>query len=153
MTGPDRSGTPGDRSERWGFARLTKRVEFQRVAKGQRGNARCVSLQSVTRVEDASADVAKPRIGLTITRKVGCSVERNRIRRRLRAALALGSDLDQRPTNDYVVVARRDALTADFQTLRHDLARVFKAVHQPRDSKRAGQYSRTPTASGGAVQK
>jgi ribonuclease P protein component len=148
MTGPDRSGATGDRSERWGFARLTKRAEFQRVAKGQRSNARCIALQTSARIDDA-VQPPQPRIGLTLTRKVG-----NRIRRRLRAALRLTPDLDQRPTHDYVIVGRREALAADFQRLSADIARAFKAIHQPRDRdhRRSGKTSRTTAAPSGVVQ-
>ena len=153
MTGPDRSGARVDRSDRWGFARLTKRAEFQRAAKGQRFNVRCLALQGIARPEPVPASPA--RIGLTSTRKVGCSVERTRIRRRLRAALKLTPGLDQRPAHDYVVVARRDALSADFESLCADLARAFKAIHEPRDrdGRRPGKKPRTPTASGGVVQR
>ncbi len=153
MTGPERPGAPGDRSARWGFTRLTKRSQFQRVAKGQRSNVRCLGLQGAARPE--SEPLAVPRIGLTITRKVGCSVERNRMRRRLRAALKLTPGLDQRPTHDYVVVARRESLSVDFKSLCADLARAFKAIHQPRDrdGRRPGKTPRTPTASGGVVQR
>ncbi len=127
MTGPEALVSPPP-DTRWGFARLTKRAQFQRVAKGRRGNARCVALQAAT-----STDDAEPRIGLTITRKVGGSVERNRIRRRLRAALKLAAGNGQRQGHDYVVVARREALQTPFPELCSDLAKAFERVHQARE--------------------
>lgn len=154
MTGPDRSGPSADRSDRWGFSRLTKRAQFQRVAKGLRGNVRCLSLQAAARtVADESVNV--PRIGLTITRKVGGSVERNRIRRRLRAALKLTPGLEQRSTHDYVVVARREALHSDFQTLCAELARAFKRIHESRerDGRPPRGKSRASSAQGGEAQR
>ncbi len=141
MNGPDRSGRPRDRTERWGFARLTKRAEFKRVSKGVRKGAATFSLQCALRDE---ADTAPARVGLTLTRQVGGAVERNRIRRRLRAALRLAGETDRRAGQDYVVFAKRDALTADFAALRADLARAFQSIHQPRP--RDPRRSRRPSS-------
>ncbi len=131
MTGPDTSARLKALT-RWGFVRLTKRDEYLRAGKGQRSAVRCMALQSAARPEADSGSA--PRIGLTITRKTGGAVERNRIRRRLRAALKLTPGLDQRPNHDYVVIARRDALEAPFPVLCADLAKVFERVHQSREA-------------------
>ena len=60
-------------------------------------------------------------IGFTVTKKEGNSVERNRIRRRFRAAVrevmaGLGA-----PGADYVVIGRRAALDSPFPSLVRDL--------------------------------
>ncbi len=61
-----------------------------------------------------------PRVGFTVTRKIGNAVVRNRIRRRLRAAVeAAGGNLET--ATDYVLVGRRAALTLQFQRLVTDL--------------------------------
>lgn len=67
---------------------------------------------------DAQAEAA--RLGVTVTRKVGTATERNRIKRRLRAALRLCAQSAQ-PGVDYVVVARRDLLAAPFASIVTDL--------------------------------
>jgi len=148
MNGPDRSGLVNNQSERWGFARMLKRAEFQRAAKGERRNMRCLALQSVSRPGPEGGEA--PRFGLTITKKVGCAVVRNRIRRRLRAAIKASPDLDARPTHDYVIVARREALTARFDSLRDELARAVKKIHEPRtrDSRRSEKSNQKPAAPG-----
>jgi ribonuclease P protein component len=148
MSGPER--VDGD-DRRWGFARLTQRAQFQRVSKGSRSGAKFLSLQTAVRSDDSS----EPRIGLTITRKVGGAVERNRIRRRLRAALKLAPETDRRSENDYVVVARREALTASFPALCADLAKAFERIHKSGEGegRRPGKRHRPQAAAGGAGQR
>ena len=61
-----------------------------------------------------------PRVTVVAGRKVGPAVDRNRVKRRLRAVVA---DLQLREGSDYVVVGRRAALHADAAQLRHTVAR------------------------------
>jgi ribonuclease P protein component len=95
---------------------LRRRDDFMRVS---RGGARVAlpafTLQMARRARDE--DEAAARFGLTVTKKVAGAVGRNRIRRRLREALRLGGALGARPGRDYVFVARRAALSADFNDL------------------------------------
>ena len=67
-------------------------------------------------------------IGLTVTKKIGNAVTRNRARRRLREALRLVLPGPARPGSDYVVVARPAALTRPFALLREDLAGALDQV-------------------------
>ena len=71
------------------------------------------------------------RFGLTVSKKNGNAVKRNRIRRRLRA---LAKELLPRYGQDgydYVFVARRDGLTRPYQLMRKDIQRVLKKLkHQ-----------------------
>ncbi len=72
------------------------------------------------------------RFGLTVTKKTGNSVVRNRIRRRLREALrasGLGRDeVANGAAHDYVIVARRDALAHPFANLKDDISRSVKRI-------------------------
>jgi ribonuclease P protein component len=77
---------------------------------------------------------AGPRYGLTVTKKTGNSPERHRIKRRLREAMRRVSPGDARPGTDYVLVARRDALTLAFDALVADIAGAIRA-HAARASK------------------
>jgi len=94
--------------------RLKVRAEFVAAARGARTERRGFVLQGLARGDDAP-----PRFGFTVTRKVGNAVERNRIRRRLRVAAGLAEGA--RAGCDYVVVARRPAITLPFAELVADL--------------------------------
>lgn len=99
--------------------RLRRRAEFLAAAKGVRVHRPLFTLQVRVRSEDGGA-----RLGLTVTRKAGKSVERNRIRRRLRAAAgdAFAAVPPRRAGIDYVVVARRAVLQAGYRDLVQELA-------------------------------
>ncbi len=69
------------------------------------------------------------RIGITVTRKVGNAVVRNRVRRRL---LAVAEEL--LPTHgqagyDYVLIGRAGSINRPFPQLREDLQRALARLH------------------------
>jgi ribonuclease P protein component len=101
--------------------RLRRRADFKAVAGGRRISRRGFVLQALS----APGDGARPaRVGFTVTRKIGNAVVRNRIRRRLRAAVAAnGRHLET--ATDYVLVGRRAALTLQFERLVTDLESGF----------------------------
>lgn len=73
------------------------------------------------------ADAAKQiGIGITVTRKIGNAVVRNRARRRLREALRRVLPGPAAPGRDYVVVARPASLGQPFAQLAADLAGAFE---------------------------
>ena len=59
---------------------------------------------------------ARSRVGITVSGKLGCAVQRNRIRRRLREIYRLNETQFQ-PGWDLVVVARTRAMTAEYSKL------------------------------------
>lgn len=112
--------TAGPRSTE--LRRLTKRAQFLGAARGQRAGRTGFSLQA-TAVADA-----EPGVGLTVTKKTGNSPERNRIKRRLRAAVrACAPHLQAQ--HDYVLVGRREALTLPFSKVVSDLSSAIAKVH------------------------
>ncbi len=113
----------------WG--RLTQRAEFQRAGRGKRVNTAAFTLQVNARGVEASAGA--PRFGLTVTKKTGNSPVRHRIKRRLREAMRLASPLDARPGHDYVLMARREALSIRFDALVAEIARALSRAHARRD--------------------
>lgn len=78
---------------------------------------------------EAFAAAGSLRAGFTATKKLGGAVERNRAKRRLRAAAAAVLPLYGREGNDYVLVARAATLTAPFAQLLEELAAALQAVH------------------------
>lgn len=125
-------------SPRSAVLRLKRRADFLAAAKGRRQHQRCFLLQARKRPEAAESGQTEivefdlPRFGFTVTKKVGNSVVRNRIRRRLREALRLADAALPRPRHDYVLVARIEALTAPFEELRGELARALAQIHTPK---------------------
>ena len=90
-------------------------------------------------------DPGEPRIGFTVTRKLGNAVVRNRIKRRLREAVRVASGLDLRRGHDYVFIGRAATLAQDFRDLTGDI--VF-ATQRLNDGKGDPPRPRGRTRSG-----
>ena len=121
---------------------LRRRAAFKAVAGGRRVASPGFVLQALKRGGEAGSKSGErpPRIGFTVTKKIGNAVVRNRIRRRLKAAARLASARAETAT-DYVIVARRGALTLHFQRLVTDLVTGFDALsrgNQPKTGTNAG---------------
>jgi ribonuclease P protein component len=91
------------RSSRGG--RLSRSAEFERVYRQGRSTAN----RHLVLYAFPNTAVERPRIGLSVSRKVGGAVQRNKVKRLLREAFA---DLERglAPGHDLVVVARPDVL-------------------------------------------
>jgi ribonuclease P protein component len=87
--------------------RLSRSAEFERVYRqGRSKSNRFLVLYAFPR--EPGSDEAGPRLGLSVSRKVGGAVDRTRVKRLLREAF--WAEAERLPEgSDYVVVARPDA--------------------------------------------
>ena len=95
--------------------RLRQRADFLAAAGGLRATTAAFVLQTRERSDDGPV-----RVGFTVSKKVGGAVERNRVRRRLRAVVRLSPAENFRIGHDYVLIGRRDALSLPFDRISED---------------------------------
>ena len=126
------SSPESDRGTR--LPRLKSRAQFLRVAKGRRAGAPGLVLQCRARTAASGEEGLVPRVGFTVTRKVGNAVVRNRVKRRLRAVADEILPAQARPGYDYVIIGRSEAEARDFRALCGDLQRALVKVHAPATS-------------------
>ena len=99
--------------------RLRHRQDFAVVYRSGRGYARGALAMRVR----VNADVAAPRFGFAVGKRVGNAVVRNRVKRRLRDVVRRSGARGQ---TDVVVIARPQARTASFADLERTLLGLFR---------------------------
>ncbi|MBM3549352.1 MAG: ribonuclease P protein component [Alphaproteobacteria bacterium] len=106
--------------------RLKRRPDFLQVAStGQKSAMPGLVLQTRDR-----ADGDGLRVGFTASRRVGGAVERNRAKRRLRAAAEQVLGLKGRAAHDhdYVLIARAETIRRPYRLLLEDLDRALQRI-------------------------
>lgn len=102
--------------------RLKKRAEFLAVRQGVKKRGPLFLLEALDR-----GDNLPPRVGFTVTKKVGNAAIRNRVRRRLREAVRTSAFQVMQPGTDYVIVGRVECLSAPFEAIAGELKRRISA--------------------------
>jgi ribonuclease P protein component len=126
------------------LGRLTKRPDFVAAASGRRFHTERMTVQA--RLREGSG--LGLRFGLTVTKRVGHATERNRIKRRLRAAIPTAGQDYANIDADVVVIGRRDILSAEFDVLIDDLRRALRTVTKPKSASPAERSSSSPPSNG-----
>lgn len=98
--------------------RLRKTQDFSNVY--HRGKSRADRNLVLYRMKNIHNDY---RMGISVSKKVGNSVVRHRIKRRIREAARLNPDYFSKDY-DYVVIARKPASGADYVVLEHSLKKL-----------------------------
>lgn len=112
-----------------GLQTLKSRSEFLAVRGGARASVPVCLIEARKR-PDGTSSLGGPRFGFTVTKKLGNAVVRNRIRRRLKAALAAISADHAEDGFDYVLLARSAAFDRPFEDMQKDLVRAFNVLHK-----------------------
>ena len=102
---------------------LTRRDFLQARNNGEKALARGLVIQAICRDTDSW------RVGLTASKKIGNAVCRNRARRRMRALARQHLAPLARPGVDYVLIARHDTITCDWQDLVTGLKKAIGYLH------------------------
>jgi ribonuclease P protein component len=104
-----------------GYSVIKKRSDFLAANRGKR----YATPGFVLLVKDRQDDDPAIRLGITITKKVGNAVIRNRMRRRFRAlALEMLGDKGKSGA-DHILIGRDGGIEKDFAELRADMARAL----------------------------
>lgn len=113
------------------LGRLRKRAEFLRIAAhGKKAAMPGVIVQSLAGAAtqphlDGEAELW---LGITVSRKVGNSVARNRARRRLREAARKVLPRAAAHGHDYVLIGRTETLTRPFPALIADIETALRKM-------------------------
>lgn len=124
MPGNPKSSTPDVKGSA-PFQRIKKRADFLAAARAFSWATPGLVLQARKR-----DDTDPPRVGFTVTKKVGNAVIRNTVKRRLREAVRAEFTEHANPGYDYVVIGRKTSIDADFDSLKSDLALAADKVHK-----------------------
>ena len=106
------------------MAPIRKRRDFLAANAGRR----VATPGFVLLVRDRKDDDDTRRLGLTVSRKVGNAVVRNRMRRRFRELAREVLPQSGFSGADHVMIGRRTGIERDFATLRADLTRALEKI-------------------------
>jgi ribonuclease P protein component len=107
--------------------RVRRRGDYLRAyRRGRRRSGALVMLHFVPNQDGAA------RLGVTVSRKVGNSVVRHRLKRRIVEVFRRAPGRAELPAWDFVVHVKPEAAAADFAALRHEIDRLLRGAAEGR---------------------
>ena len=113
-----------------GYSVIKKRSDFLAANRGKR----YATPGFVLLVKDRQDDNADIRLGITITKKVGNAVVRNRMRRRFRALAQEMLASKGKAGADHILIGRDGGIERDFGELRTDMMKALGKLCQNRSA-------------------
>lgn len=115
---------------------LTKRADFLAANSGTR-NAR-PGFVLLTRPNDGQGI----RFGITVTKKIGNAVVRNRMKRRFRELLRAALPTQGLPDHDHVLIGRAGGIERDFHQMAEELAKALERAREGKGDPAGGRRPR-----------
>lgn len=115
---------------------LTKRADFLAANAGTR-NARA-GFVLLTRPNGGQGI----RYGITVTKKIGNAVVRNRMKRRFRELLRAALPVQGLANHDHVLIGRAGGVERDFHLMAHELAKALERAREGRGDPAGGRRPR-----------
>lgn len=115
---------------------LTKRADFLAANSGLR-NARS-GFVLLTRPNNGQGI----RYGITVTKKIGNAVVRNRMKRRFRELLRAALPTHGLPDHDHVLIGRAGGVERDFQLMADELAKALERAGEGKGDPSGGRRPR-----------
>jgi ribonuclease P protein component len=125
---------------------LTKRADFLAANAGLR-NARA-GFVLLTRPNGGQGI----RYGITVTKKIGKAVVRNRMKRRLRELLRAVLPTQGLPDHDHVLIGRPEGVERDFQLMARELSQALERARAGRGDPVGGRRPRKGNRNAGRGQ-
>jgi len=100
--------------------RIRSRADFLKIQRsGQKVQGRCFILLTIQN------HLTSSRFGITVSKRIGNAVERNRVKRKIREIQRLTRH-EVLPGNDIVIIARRESLGTSFEEMRNEYHRLVR---------------------------
>jgi ribonuclease P protein component len=115
---------------------LTKRADFLRANSGTR-NARA-GFVLLTRPNGGQGI----RFGITVTKKIGNAVVRNRMKRRFRELLRAALPAQGLPDHDHVLIGRAGGVERDFALMAEELSKALERAREGKGDPSGGRRPR-----------
>lgn len=131
---------------------MTRRADYLAANRGRRQTTPGFILL----VNDRRDCDPAPRVGITVSKKVGGAVIRNRMKRRFRALARELLSIHALAGADHVLIGRREGIERDFDLLRAELVKALARAKAPPSERpdrrprprRSGSEAREPRPSG-----